>query len=44
VTYLASALKDEHAEIVDEGKKQKIIHKTVSYSERYCDPEEQVKA
>ena len=44
MTYLEQALKDGHAEIVDEGKKQKIIYKAVDYSERYSDPEEQVRA
>ena len=44
MTYLERALKDGHAEIVDEGKKQKIIYKAVDHSERYSDPEEQVRA
>ena len=44
MTYLERALKDGHAEIIDEGKKQKIIYKAVDHSERYSDPEEQVRA
>ncbi len=44
MTYLERALKDGHAEIVDEGKKQRIIYKAVDHSERYSDPEERVRA
>ncbi|MEM8779764.1 MAG: type I restriction enzyme HsdR N-terminal domain-containing protein [Cyanobacteria bacterium P01_G01_bin.49] len=44
MTYLERALKDGHAEIVDEGKKQRIIYQAIDHSERYCDPEEQVRA
>ena len=44
MTYLEKALQDGYAEIVDEGKKQRIIYKAVDHSERYSDPEEQVRA
>ena len=44
VTYLEKALKDGHAEIVGDGKQQKILYKAVDHSERYADPEEQVRA
>jgi type I restriction enzyme M protein len=44
VTYLESAIKDGHAEIIGEGKQQKILYKAVDHTERYSDPEEQVRA
>ncbi|MDJ0531799.1 MAG: N-6 DNA methylase [Xenococcaceae cyanobacterium MO_207.B15] len=44
MTYLERALNDGYAEIVDEGKKQRIIYKAVDHSERYSDPEERVRA
>jgi type I restriction enzyme M protein len=44
VIYLEQALKDGHAEIVGEGKQQKIFYKAVDHSERYGDPEEKVRA
>ena len=44
MTYLERALRDGYAEIVEEGRKQKIIYKAVDHSERYSDPEEQVRA
>ena len=44
MTYLEKALKDGHAEIVGEGKQQKIFYKVVDHSERYGDPEEKVRA
>lgn len=44
MTYLEKALKDGHAEIVGDGKQQKILYKAVDHSERYADPEEQVRA
>ena len=44
MTYLEKALQDGYAEIVDEGKKHRIIYKAVNHSERYSDPEEQVRA
>jgi type I restriction enzyme M protein len=44
VTYLEQALKDGHAEIVGEGKQQKITYIAVEQTERYSDPEEQVRA
>ena len=42
MTYLERALQDGQAEIVDEGKKQRIVYKAVDHSEHYSDPEEQV--
>ncbi len=44
MTYLEQAFKDGHAEIVGEGKQQKVIYKAVDHTERYSDPEEQVRA
>ncbi|MHC5825348.1 MAG: type I restriction enzyme HsdR N-terminal domain-containing protein, partial [Nostoc sp.] len=44
VTYIERAIKDGHAEIAGEGKQQKIIYKAVDHTERYADPEEQVRA
>jgi type I restriction enzyme M protein len=44
VTYLEQALRDGHAEIVGEGKQQKITYLAVEQTERYSDPEEQVRA
>ena len=44
MTYLEQALKDGHAEIIGEGKQQKILYKAVDHTERYSDPEEQVRA
>lgn len=44
MTYLEKALQDGYAEIIDEGKKQRIIYKAIDHSERYSDPEEQVRA
>jgi type I restriction enzyme M protein len=44
VTYLEQALRDGHAEIVGEGKQQKITYIAVEQAERYSDPEEQVRA
>ena len=44
MTYLELALRDGHAEIVGEGKQQKVVYKAVDHIERYADPEEQVRA
>ncbi len=44
MTYLERAIKDRHAKIEGEGKKQKITYLAVDHSERYSDPEEQVRA
>jgi type I restriction enzyme M protein len=44
VTYLEQALRDGHAEIVGEGKQQKITYMAVEQTERYSDPEEKVRA
>lgn len=43
MAYLEQVLKDGHAEIVGEGKQQKVIYKAVDHIERYSDPEEQVR-
>jgi len=42
--YLERALKDGHAEISGEGKREKITYVAVNHSERYSDPEEKVRA
>jgi type I restriction enzyme M protein len=44
VAYLEKALKDGHAEIIGEGKQQRILYNAVHHTERYSDPEEQVRA
>ncbi|MBC8333410.1 MAG: hypothetical protein H8E28_15625 [Anaerolineae bacterium] len=44
MAYLIQAIKDGHAIIEGEGKKQKITYLEVDHSERYSDPEEQVRA
>lgn len=44
MTYLEQALKDGHAEIIGEGKQQKILYNAVEHTERYSDPEEHVRA
>ncbi|MCI0475420.1 MAG: type I restriction enzyme HsdR N-terminal domain-containing protein, partial [Anaerolineales bacterium] len=43
MTYLERALKDGHAKITD-GKQPKITYLAVNWTERYSDPEEQVRA
>jgi len=42
--YLQRAIKDNHAKLEGEGKKQKITYLALNHSERYSDPEEQVRA
>lgn len=44
MTNLERALKDGHAKITGEGKQQKIVYLAVNHTERYADPEEQVRA
>jgi type I restriction enzyme M protein len=44
MTYLERAIKDGHAKVSGEGKQQKIIYLAVNQTERYVDPEEQVRA
>jgi len=44
MTYLGRAIKDGHAKISGEGKQQKILYLAVNQTERYADPEEQVRA
>jgi len=44
MTYLERAVKDGHARISGEGKQRKIIYLAVNQTERYADPEEQVRA
>jgi len=44
MTYLERALKDGHAQISGEGKTQRITYIAVNRTERYSDPEEQVRA
>lgn len=43
-TYLEHAIADGHAKIIGEGRTQKITYLAVNHSERYADPEEQVRA
>lgn len=44
MTYLERAIKDGHAKITGEGKQQKITYITVNQTERFAEPEEQVRA
>ena len=44
MTYLERAIKDGHARISGEGKQQKITYLAVTQTERFSDPEEQVRA
>lgn len=44
MTYLDRAITDGHAKIAGEGRSQKITYLAVNHSERYGDPEEQVRA
>ena len=43
-TYLERAINDGHAKFTGEGKTQRIVYLAVNHSERYSDPEEQVRA
>jgi len=44
MSFLQRALQDGHAILTGEGKQQKIIYVAVNHTERYSDPEEQVRA
>ena len=44
MAYLERALNDQYAQITGEGRNQKITYLTVNLTERYSDPEEQVRA
>jgi type I restriction enzyme M protein len=44
MSYLERSLKDGHAKLTGEGKQQKILYVAVNHTERYSDPEEQVRA
>ncbi len=44
MTYLERAINDGHAKFSGEGKQQKITYIAVNQTERYTDPEEQVRA
>lgn len=43
-TYLDRAIRDGHAKLTGEGKGQRVVYLAVNHSERYSDPEEQVRA
>ena len=43
-TYLERAINDGHAKFTGEGKTQRIVYLAVNHTERYSDPEEQVRA
>jgi type I restriction enzyme M protein len=43
-TFLERAIADGHAKLTGEGKQQKILYVAVNHTERYADPEEQVRA
>lgn len=44
MTHLEHALKDGFVKMVGEGKQQKITYLAVNHTERYADPEEQIRA
>ena len=44
MSYLERAIADGHAKLTGEGKQQKILYVAVNHTERYADPEEQVRA
>ena len=44
MSYLERAISDGHAKLTGEGKQQKILYVAVNHTERYADPEEQVRA
>jgi type I restriction enzyme M protein len=44
MSYLERAITDGHAKFTGEGKQQKILYVAVNHTERYADPEEQVRA
>jgi type I restriction enzyme M protein len=44
MTYLERAIKDGHAKVTGEGKQHKITYIAVGQTERFSDPEEQVRA
>jgi type I restriction enzyme M protein len=44
MSFLQRALQDGHAKLTGEGKQQKILYVAVNHTERYSDPEEQVRA
>jgi type I restriction enzyme M protein len=44
MSYLERAITDGHAKFSGEGKQQKILYVAVNHTERYADPEEQVRA
>jgi len=44
MNYLERAIADGHAKLTGEGKQQKILYVAVNHTERYADPEEQVRA
>jgi type I restriction enzyme M protein len=44
MSYLERAVTDGHAKLSGEGKQQKILYVAVNHTERYADPEEQVRA
>jgi type I restriction enzyme M protein len=43
-TYLEKAVNDGHAKLIGDGKTQRVVYVAVNHSERYSDPEEQVRA
>lgn len=43
-TFLSRAIADGHAELTGDGKQQKIQYVAADHTERYADPEEQVRA
>lgn len=44
MSYLERAIADGHAKLTGENKQQKILYVAVNHTERYADPEEQVRA
>jgi type I restriction enzyme M protein len=44
ITYTERAIADGHAEIIGDGKNERIFYKAANHSERWADPEEKVRA
>jgi len=43
MTYFDRAIKDRHSKIAGEGKQQKILYLAINQTERFSDPEDQVR-
>src|SRR5688500_13874421 len=43
-SYLPRAIADGHAKLIGKGKQQRVLYVAINFSERFADPEEQVRA